>query len=219
MNRIERLCSLLTEAETFADVGCDHGYMAEYMLGHDLCKRAYVTDISPKSLQKAEHLLEKYIEAGRCVPVVCDGLKGVPADCDFVLIAGMGGEEIVRILSDGFLPKRFLFQPMKNTEKLRRYLIACGVQIGKDFTFSDGKKDYDVLLGTHGGSESYTEREFRYGRDNLKGLSPDFLRSLSERIERTEERLKLSKTEENRRSLEKLKAELEEIGHELKKDL
>ena len=30
--RIETLCSLLTAAEIFADVGCDHGYCTEYML-------------------------------------------------------------------------------------------------------------------------------------------------------------------------------------------
>ena len=30
--RIRILCSHLTPAETFADVGCDHGYCTEYML-------------------------------------------------------------------------------------------------------------------------------------------------------------------------------------------
>ena len=31
-SRIDVLCSLLTKAKVFADVGCDHGYCAEYML-------------------------------------------------------------------------------------------------------------------------------------------------------------------------------------------
>ena len=30
--RIKILCAHLRPAETFADVGCDHGYMSEYML-------------------------------------------------------------------------------------------------------------------------------------------------------------------------------------------
>ena len=30
--RIDTLCSLLTKVETFADVGCDHGYCSEDML-------------------------------------------------------------------------------------------------------------------------------------------------------------------------------------------
>mgnify|MGYP003307993812 CR=1 FL=1 len=35
--RIDTLCSLLDKVETFADVGCDHGYCSEYMLKNGLC--------------------------------------------------------------------------------------------------------------------------------------------------------------------------------------
>ena len=124
--RIETLCSLLGKAKTFADVGCDHGYCSEYMLKNDLCEKAILSDISKGSLAKAEELLAEYIADGRAVSVLGDGFLGVPADTEEVLIAGMGGSEIVSILSDkkyGFIPKRFVFQPMHDAEKLRRYLI------------------------------------------------------------------------------------------------
>ena len=175
MDRIAKICSLLSETETFADVGCDHGYMAEYMLKNCLCRTAYITDISEKCLKKAETLLDGYIRAGKCIPVVCDGLAGVPKDCGFVLIAGMGGEEIVRILSESFLPKKFLFQPMKNSEKLRRYLAARGAMLERDFTFSDGTAFYDVILGQSEGGGTYTEEEFFFGRENLRSPSADFI--------------------------------------------
>ena len=147
--RIERLCSLLQRAEVFADVGCDHGYCSEYMLKNGLCDKAILSDISRGSLQKAEDLLQTYIQEGKVVAVLGDGLFGVPSDVDEVLIAGMGGSEIVEILSDkkyGFMPKRFVFQPMHDAEKLRRYIIEHDGQIERDFTFSDGKY-YDVLVG------------------------------------------------------------------------
>ena len=35
--RIDTLCSLLEKTDTFADVGCDHGYCSEYMLKNELC--------------------------------------------------------------------------------------------------------------------------------------------------------------------------------------
>ncbi|MBR2623110.1 MAG: tRNA (adenine(22)-N(1))-methyltransferase TrmK [Clostridia bacterium] len=110
--RIDTLCSLLVKAETFADVGCDHGYCSEYMLKNDLCERAILSDISKGSLAKAETLLAPYIRQGRATSVLGDGFLGVPKDVDEVLIAGMGGSEIVSILSDekyGFMPKRFDF--------------------------------------------------------------------------------------------------------------
>ena len=113
--RIETLCSLLTAAEIFADVGCDHGYCTEYMLKSGLCKKAVFSDISRGSLKKAETLLAPYIAEGRARAVLGDGLCGVPDTADEVLIAGMGGREIIGILSDkryGFLPSAFVLQPM-----------------------------------------------------------------------------------------------------------
>ncbi len=220
--RISEICAQLERAKVFADVGCDHGYMAEYMLKNGLCERAYITDISAKSLKKAETLLFPYIEEKKCIPVVTDGLDGLPEKCDFVLIAGLGGEEIIKILSRAYIPSRFLFQPMKNSEKLRRFLIARGAGIDRDYTFSEGsarRKYYDLILGSADGGGSYTEREYRFGRDNLKGYSEPFLWQMQEELEKTEERLRHADTEEGKTSLLTRKQELKEIIHEVQTDL
>ena len=147
--RIDTLCSLLEKTNVFADVGCDHGYCSEYMLKNELCNKAILSDISKGSLQKAETLLADYIEEGKAVSVLGNGFYGVDKDVDEVLIAGMGGSEIVDILSNkkyGFIPKKFVFQPMHDAEKLRRYLLQNGAYIQRDFTFSD-VKFYDVICG------------------------------------------------------------------------
>ena len=221
--RIAHICSAAVKADVFADIGCDHGYMTEYMLKNGLCKRAYISDISAKSLKKAEELLAPYIAAGRCFPVVADGLDGLPERADFVLIAGLGGEEIVRMLGRAELPPRFLLQPMKNSEKLRRYLVARGAKIELDYTFSEGKerrKYYDLILGGSGGKEAYTEREYRFGRDNLNGRSPyPFLFFAREELEKTNTRLGAALREGSRGALLRRKAELEEVIREVERDL
>ncbi|MBQ4053205.1 MAG: SAM-dependent methyltransferase, partial [Clostridia bacterium] len=147
--RIDTLCSLLTEAESFADVGCDHGYCSEYMLKNGLCKRVIFSDISKGSLAKAEKLLAPYVRSGQAKGVLGNGFFGVERDTDEVLIAGMGGAEIIAILSDkkhGFMPKRFVLQPMHDTTALRKYILQNGGYIERDFTLEDGKF-YDVLTG------------------------------------------------------------------------
>ena len=189
--RIDMLCSLLTKAKTFADVGCDHGYCSEYMLKNDLCERAILSDISKGSLQKAETLLADYIEEGRAVSVLGNGFYGVPADTEEVLIAGMGGCEIVDILSDcqyGFMPIRFVFQPMHDGEKLRRYILENGGEIERDFTFEDGKF-YDVICGKraeHGGQVcDYSDDECEFGRENLRDMPLAFVRKIQKQIKNT----------------------------------
>lgn len=180
--RIDTLCALLVPAKTFADVGCDHGYCTEYMLKNGLCERAVFSDISRGSLKKAEMLLGAYVKAGRATPVLGDGFFGVPKDTEEVLIAGMGGSEIVSILSDktyGFLPKRFVFQPMHDAEKLRRYLVEAGAYIERDYTFED-RKFYEVIVGGYDGvkSETYSEAEYEFGRDNLRERGNAFLQRM-----------------------------------------
>ena len=137
--RIDTLCSLLTPARSFADVGCDHGYCSEYALKNGLFETVIFSDISKGSLQKAERLLATYVREGKAKPVLGGGFYGVPKDVEEVLIAGMGGSEIIGILSDeryGFIPEKFVFQPMLNAEKLRKYLLENGAYIQRDFTFS-----------------------------------------------------------------------------------
>ncbi len=188
--RIDTLCAHLTEATVFADVGCDHGYCTEYMLKNGLCRRAIFSDISRGSLAKAEKLLAPFVRAGKATPVLGNGFYGVPKDVDEVLIAGMGGSEIIAILSDekyGFLPQRFVFQPMHDGEKLRRYILGRGGVIERDYTFEDGKF-YEVLVGgaLRAGAEipaAYTQAEYEFGRENLIRMPQAFVKRIKKRID------------------------------------
>ena len=190
--RIDTLCSLLKKTTSFADVGCDHGYCSQYMLENGLCEFAILSDISKGSLQKAETLLNEYIVQGKAKAVLGNGFFGVPKDTEEVLIAGMGGEEIVAILSHekyGFIPEIFVFQPMLNPEKLRAYLLENGGYIEKDYTFLADGKFYDVIVGRKRKDEekqSYTEWEIEFGRDNLKDRGADFLKRISRRLKDTQ---------------------------------
>ena len=186
--RIQILCSLLTPAKVFADVGCDHGYCTEYMLKNGLCERAIFSDVSKGSLAKAEKLLAPFVQEGRAVGVLGDGFYGVSADVDEVLIAGMGGSGIVSILSDkkhGFLPKRFVFQPMHDSEKLRRYILENGGYLQRDYTFEDGKF-YDVLVGGVRGegqsAQVYTDAAYEFGKENLAAMPQAFVKRTQKQI-------------------------------------
>ena len=214
MGRIDIICSHLPEADVFADIGCDHGYCTQYMLKNRRCRLAYISDISAGSLQKARTLLAREVEEGRCIPVVADGLDGVK-ECDLVLIAGMGGEEIVRILERGYLPEKFVLQPMKNSEKVRRFLTGRGCSITLDYTFEDGKF-YDLIAGEAPSSEraaaDYTDWELRFGRDNLRSPSPAFLKWIRGEREKLRGRLlSPAMSHESREELRKRQYELEVI--------
>lgn len=203
--RIDTLCSLLVTSDTFADVGCDHGYCTEYVLKNKVCKRAIFSDISKGSLQKAQTLLANFVENGVAIPVLGDGFFGVPNDVEQVLIAGMGGSEMVSILSDekyGFIPKRFVLQPMHDAEKLRKYLLENGACILRDFTFFDGKY-YDVIVGEYPKAAEmcceYTDAELEFGKDNLRERGDAFLQRIQKLLKDTEKYLTRENLQEESR--------------------
>ena len=177
--RLKTIINQLIECETFADVGCDHGYVAEEMLKSGKCKFAYVTDVSSECLKKAENLLSENF-SGRFTAIVTDGLKNVPK-VDQVLIAGMGGEVICNILENAdFLPERLVLQPMKNSDKVRGKTIKLGYKLIKDYTFKD-KKYYDLIVCVKGKDE-YSKDELTFGRDNLSQKGSAFCEIIERRI-------------------------------------
>lgn len=191
--RIQTLCGLLEKTDVFADVGCDHGYCTQYALQNGLCNHAIFSDISAGSLDKAKKLLAEFVSEGKATAVLGGGFYGVDKEVGQVLIAGMGGCEIIGILSDkkyGFMPKRFIFQPMQNADKLRRYILENGGYIEKDFTFEDGKF-YDVIVGGRGKSpDKYTEEEYEFGKDNLKDKGTAFVKRVKKQLLQIDEVLK-----------------------------
>lgn len=181
--RLERIFSEIPKCDSFADVGCDHGFIAEKMILSGKCSNVTITDISAKSLQKAKNLLKTHIEKGVVNAICTDGLKDVSNKTETVLIAGMGGEEIIKILQESaFLPPVLILQPMKNVDKVRRTLFETGYGIVKDYLFYD-KKYYNLIVARLNEKVlPYSENEFIFGRDNLKTLSDDFRLYLSKEL-------------------------------------
>ena len=191
--RLRTLYSELKGGGTFADVGCDHGYIAEKVLENGLFDEVIISDISEKCLKKAESRLSLRF-GGRFTAIVSDGFDNLP-HVDEALISGMGGEIISAMLARrDDKPSRLVLQPMKNAEKVRRFLVENGYFITRDYTFKD-KKYYHVVVaekpgenpGENSGENSrekdeYTDDEYLFGRDNLKEKSDDFKEFVGDKI-------------------------------------
>lgn len=182
-DRLTKIFNSIPKCTRFADVGCDHGYIAMAMLESKKCDSVIVSDISFKCLSKAEELLKEKIKSGKAISVVSDGLKCVPK-CDCVLIAGMGGQEICQIINQApFLPQTLVLQPMKNCDKVRLACVEKGYKFISDGIFYSAGKYYDLMVLVSG-QDRLTEQEIKYGRDNINGKSEDFKKMMREKKEK-----------------------------------
>jgi len=181
--RLQVVFSNIPKCKSFADIGCDHGYISYLMLKENKCETLTYSDVSAPSLQKAKLLLKDFPNA---TGVCCNGLEKIDREVDCVLIAGMGGENVISILENSFLPPTLVLQPMKNIDKLRVYLNKSGYFLKKDYIFKAEGKFYNLILAEKG-SEVLSEQEIEYGKDNLSNPSKDFLEYLEKSIEKKQE--------------------------------
>lgn len=133
--------SLIDKCDRFADIGCDHGYVCEYVLKNNLANQVIANDVSLPSLQKAKDLLSGY----QNIEFLCgDGITLAQKSLDFVTICGMGGKEIIKIL-DKISPNKGIVQPQKNVFQLREYLAKNSFEIIDDLIAYENSKFYDVI--------------------------------------------------------------------------
>lgn len=207
-DRLIEIFNALPACEVFADVGCDHGYIAKAMLDSGKCKKAIISDVSQKCLDKAKNLLSDYARKGVVESVLSDGFQNIKF-CDQALIAGMGGEEIISIIKNSkFLPKFLILQPMKNVDKVREFAVSKGYKILTDYVFFAEKKYYDLLVLAIG-EDCLTQDEIEFGRTNLVERSKAFVDRLNLHIKTLE---KISKKEDlSSQDRERIKAKIERL--------
>ncbi len=154
-----------------ADIGCDHGKIITYLFENNKIDYAICSDISAPSVKKAEDLLNKRKIDHRLWDVRCgDGLQTVTsADrIDDVIMSGLGGREISKIISQSTVDVRYILQPQHNEIDLKKYLVCNGYDILFDKIVYDMGKYYNVFVAKRGKSDKvYSDYDLYFGRDNF----------------------------------------------------
>ena len=161
--RLKTLLSLIEGGVRIADVGTDHGKLPVAALLSGRASEAIAIDISAKSLAKARLLAEE--EGVPVKAIVGDGLKPLSeGEADVIVIAGMGGAEIVKILEEApCVFPRYLFVPHKNAPLLRGYLKQRNARILRDVAVKEGKH-FDFVIEADF-SLPWEEHSLYFGRE------------------------------------------------------
>lgn len=159
--RLALCASLVREGKALCDVGTDHGYLPIWLLKAGRIPRALACDINQGPLDAARRDGAKY-EAGDALSFrLSDGLRKVsPEEAEDVVIAGMGGELILRIV--GETPwlrdqdKRLILQPMSSVPELRLGLAELGFAVLQEEAVEEGTKVYSAFAAEYTGRPEET---------------------------------------------------------------
>lgn len=207
-NRLQNVVNLISPCGVVADIGCDHGKVLHYVLKNNIAQFVFGSDISQKSVEKTAELLKQnnYVNFKT---LTSDGLKAYENNelelIGCIVIAGMGGNEIISILEHLLLVKNnllrlktLILQPQNNVVALRNWLQKHNFFVEHDWLLVEKEKFYNILkvIPFQKTQQKLSEQEILFGKTNLVKFNPHFLQFLQNEIEKTQQILKnINKTD------------------------
>ena len=139
--RLQMNVSLVPQGARVADIGCDHGYAAIWLIQNQVAEKMVAMDINEGPIARAkEHIrregLEKQIECRRS-----NGMEKLePGEVDTLMIAGMGGPLMIDILKarPDVLEKvqTLVLQPQSEIGFVREKLSEFGFELVQEKSLS-----------------------------------------------------------------------------------
>ena len=171
--RLEAVASFVEQGSVIADVGCDHGYIPIYLYQKGMIPKAIAMDVNKGPLERAEIHIREYGLGEYITTRLSDGVRALkPNEADAVVIAGMGGAFMEKIIEEGEETLNsvsyLILQPQSELAHFRRFLHQKGYCIEQEkMVLEDGK--YYPMMKARKGRESYArEIDYRFGKGLLE---------------------------------------------------
>ncbi len=213
--RMQAVADMVSPGSRLADIGTDHGFVPIELVKSGRCPSAIAADVRSGPLSHAAANIE---EAGLTEQIetrLSDGLDKIrPGEADSVIIAGMGGMLMMRILEDSLemirTLRELILQPQSDITEVRRWLHTHDMRIIREQIVYDMGKYYFVMKTVAGVDATYDEADDRYGRMLLQSGSnvlSEYLEHEKEKYRSIREQLSIQKDSD------KSRGRLVEIDH------
>ena len=100
--RMKAVASMVTAGYTLCDVGTDHGYVPIALVQGNIIPKAIAVDINKGPLERANEHIRANGLTEKITTRLSNGLEAIhDGEVDSIVIAGMGGELVIHILTAG----------------------------------------------------------------------------------------------------------------------
>ena len=182
--RLLAIAEQIQPGKGMIDVGTDHGYLPSYLAKNGYPGALFASDINTGPLEAAKKTATMAGTSDRICFLLCDGLALCPPDAvDTIVIAGMGGDMIVKILDEAEWcmseAYHLILQPMTKPEVVRYWLAYNEFGIESETLAEDGPL-YQIISARFGGSTRLNDAELFVGRRDLAARTDLYDRQLME---------------------------------------
>ena len=143
--RLQAVADLVTAGYKVADIGTDHAYIPIFLLETGKTDWAAAMDVNKGPIEKARENIRAYGLEAQIETRLSNGFLALgKGEVQSAVIAGMGGNLVIRILQEGrdvvSTLQECILQPQSETDKVRAFLLQEGFFfIEEDMVEEDGK--------------------------------------------------------------------------------
>ncbi|MCR5546485.1 MAG: class I SAM-dependent methyltransferase [Lachnospiraceae bacterium] len=189
--RMMALADQVSACAVFADIGTDHGFLPIYLVQQNRIQKAIAMDVKEGPLSRAKEHVQKEGLEDKIELRLSDGLEKLePGEANAIMISGMGGPLMERILSKGQSVatevEELILQPQSEIKEFRQFLVRRGYKfLSEDIVLEEGKY-YFIMKVAHlsylrngEGFVPTEEEEFTYGGLLIQQKNPTLYEYLS----------------------------------------
>ena len=176
-DRLKAVAEMITPGIPVADIGCDHAYLPIYLVRENISPYVIACDVNAGPIVRAQENIDD-VDLSESIDVrQGDGLSVLtPGEVKSVVLAGMGGKLMIRILSEGddvlTDVSELVLEPQSDVAAVRHFLQDGGYRIISENMISEEGKFYPVIKAVHGSMDWDREIYFRYGKILLREENP-----------------------------------------------
>ena len=168
-DRPATVASLIPVGANLVDIGTDLGYVPIWLLQNQRIASAIAMDVNKGPLARAKENRDKYGFSEVMDLRLSNGFEKLqPGEGDSVLIAGMGGPLMIRIIEEGRKNassiQTWVLQPQSEIPSVRRYLHEHDFIIVEEIMLKDEGKYYMAMKAVPGKEASWNRLEYLFGK-------------------------------------------------------
>ncbi len=150
-----------------ADIGSDHGKLIIALFEGGIISKGYAVENKKGPYTRlCENIANSGAKDG-VIPMLSDGISDLPTDVDTVIIAGMGGFNIIEILKAHpeklKYVKTIIVAAHNAVPEMRKQICNMGYVIADEDIVSDARKYYEIIKFIAGECAYLDEPDYEFG--------------------------------------------------------
>ena len=148
--RLQTIADMVTKGYRICDIGCDHAYIAMYLIQEGIAPQAIAMDIHARPLERARVHIAAQGLSDRIETRLSDGFAALnEGEADTVIMTGMGGRLMQAIIADALLKtmglKEMILGPQSEIPAFRRFLRMHGFRTEREELVLEEDKYYPII--------------------------------------------------------------------------